>query len=481
MAFVCLSISILGWFGCERSTPEELQARANAEAKRLAPVKIPFAISFPSGRVERVRPASVGSPKLMFRESPTSRVFELDTGVNTLRELSPQEWEKATGPISDVNQIGPVTGHPPYNEQLKRMTGGEPLPKFTGQFVMDVVSAPSEDKLAIVSADGKFYPPVTGWIGGHNAYVNGPHFLEIRDAKTGSWLMPAVALPKHDCRREWLNVWWTADERFVVCLWSDDRLMVVPTGFASAPFLVDPTTETKVKPLLESPPKNSSNRDYIVFQPAGWRNEWVHRNTFEVRYESPDCTVLLMSTRRGGSVYRYDSVDQSLVLSDAGAWERAAGPRFGPTDIFPPDPPEPTSEEEERRRDRIIERLNAGLPPEDLPEIDWQVRHCKNIAKTEGKRQQAYRPAPSKRRVLILSDNTDSDPSYFLEFFEPRFCQKVGRTVEMPRATWKELGRMFWLPDCRYVLFENYDRHYFTVLHGDRLLDPHPWVDIGRD
>jgi hypothetical protein len=456
---------MLGSIGCERSTPEELQAQANAEAKRLAPVQIPFAMTFPSGHVERARPATVGSSTLLFWESFTSRVFELDTTTNMLREVASQKWENATGPISDVNQIGLVNGHPPHNTGLARIMGGEPEPRFAGQFAMNNVSSPTGDKLAIVSANGNFHPPATGLMfTGHNAYVVGPHFLEIRDAKTGSVLMPAVALPKHNARREWLDVWWTADERFVVCLWSDDRLMVVPTGFAAAPFLADPAI---------------SHRDFSIFQPARWWEAWVQR-TVEVRCESPDCSVLLISNLLD-SVYRYDSADQSLVLGDAGAWEHAAGHRFGRTDIFPPDPPEPTSEEEDRRRDQIIERLNAGLPAEDLPQIDQQVRACEHMAKPEGKRQQAYRPAPSKRRVLVLSDNTDSDPNYFLEFFEPRFCEKVGRTVEMPKAIWKELGYMFWLPDCRYVFFENYDRHYFTILHGDRLLDPHPEYDIGRD
>src|SRR5262245_3284575 len=28
---------------------------------------------------------------------------------------------------------------------------------------------------------------------------------------------------------------------------------------------------------------------------------------------------------------------------------------------------------------------------------------------------------------------------------------------------WKELGQMFWLPNCYYVLFENFNKHYFTI------------------
>ena len=80
----------------------------------------------------------------------------------------------------------------------------------------------------------------------------------------------------------------------------------------------------------------------------------------------------------------------------------------------------------------------------------------------------------SKRRVLTVSDNADEDSDYLVEFFEPQTIKKRGRTIRIPKAVWMELGNMIWLPDCKYVLFENYDRHCFSILHGDRLIDPHP-------
>ncbi len=51
---------------CDRRTPEGEEAEKRADALKAAPVKVPPSYTFPSGRIERVRPRSPGSSKLLF-------------------------------------------------------------------------------------------------------------------------------------------------------------------------------------------------------------------------------------------------------------------------------------------------------------------------------------------------------------------------------------------------------------------------------
>jgi hypothetical protein len=460
---------------CDPRTPEGEEAKKRADALKVVPGKVPPSYAFPSGRIERVRPRFPGSSQLLFWESHTQRVFEYDTDSHALVEAGARDWELATGLISDYVQIGPANGHPPYNDQLEKYIGRTPEPKVSAQYVVRLVWSPKKDKLAVVSADGKFHPQVTGLMfGGRNAYVDGPHYVEIRDSKTGALLMPAVALPIGKEPDGWSHVWWTADERFLVAAQWNDQILVIPTKLPPRPSILASKDALRSEATTGASPPAALDRDLRVFQPTSWWDVWVHPNTFVARYEDGTSNGILFSTGPAGAVYRYDALKRDLILVDQGTWDRAAG-------SYSADVLGRTVEDLWKRTDEVLKWLYSNVATTEVPSLDWQIKDCISIAKVAGKQPQAYRPSPSKDCVMMIMNNPEDDAKYVVEFFDPRYCLQLGRPVRIPKPIWQDLGDMMWLPDCKYVLFENYDLRYFSILHGDRLIEAHSEVGPRRE
>ncbi len=395
---------------------------------------------------------------------------------------SARDWELATGLTSDYVQIGPTNGHPPYNDQLAKYIGQTLEPKVSAQYVVRLVWSPKKDKLAVVSADGKFHPQVTGLMfGGRNAYVDGPHYVEIRDSKSGALLMPAVALPKGKGPDQWSDIWWTADERFLVEARSNDQILAIPTNLPTTPYILASKDHSRAEPAAATAPPVTLDRDLRVFQPASWWGNWIHPNTFVARYEDGTGNGILFSTGSHGAVYRYDPAERDLILADQGTWERAAGHIFKPRGSYSADVLGRTVEDLWKRTDEVLKWLYSNVATTEIPSLDWQIKDCISIAKVAGKHPLAYRLSPSKDCVMMIMDIPEDDAGYVLEFFDPRYCHQLGRPVRIPKAVWQDLGDMMWLPDCNFVLFENYDLRYFSILHGDRLIEAHSEVAPRRE
>jgi hypothetical protein len=94
-----------------------------------------------------------------------------------------------------------------------------------------VTDSPSGDKIAVITADGRFDPGEIGLIfGGSHHRASGQHYVEIL-SKSGKPLMEPVAIPFRTGKQRTLDLLWSADERFVICRMAS-QYCVIPTGLS---------------------------------------------------------------------------------------------------------------------------------------------------------------------------------------------------------------------------------------------------------
>ncbi len=458
---ILVTLKLCGWYGWHNLSPRGRAALVAAREKSLTPIQIPFNNGGSlTARVERVRPQEPLSQTLLFW-SDTNRVFEFDTVSKQLAQVSTTIWENASGEVCDYVQTSSASLNKPLNDAIgKRFTGTEEF-QPTGRHIMKAIWSPSANHVALVSADGRFHSPVRGLMfGGRNSYADGQHYLEVCDSKTGILVMPAMAISSF--RRESMEVWWTADERFLICYYSNNRLLVVPTGLpASSRLLIGAQAQAA---------------RFAVFQPDRfWENE-MHPSCFHIRYEDPSNMVPLLRSDRVPAVYRYDPYARTLALADGTTWDHATGADYPPEVLFPTPPREPPNREEQIAADKAAwEHTPADLVYFHQWDPKVVNRGLGGSVGVAGKIAAASRPSPDKLRFATASHDGDDVPFFYHEVFDARNNKRIGDAIRIDKisANWYPGGSspypylFCWTPDGRYIMYVNILHRYLCIVHTD--------------
>jgi hypothetical protein len=177
-----------------------------------------------------VRSDTPESSRLLLR-TEAGYVVEYDSADGSLRLAPFESWDAATGEISaEIQGFGHDQGWDHRQDTGRLVRGGVPA-STRAKSHLAVVSSPSGDKLAIVTADGRFTPGSPGMIfGGTWARASGQHYVEVIKVGDGQRLIEPIAIPLRTSWRNGIYILWSADERFVVCHTSGTEYCVVQTG-----------------------------------------------------------------------------------------------------------------------------------------------------------------------------------------------------------------------------------------------------------
>jgi hypothetical protein len=239
LAFLAVGVAYFYWYW-----PSEQGHLARRNARKQGITVLPLVgTPFSTGQA-RIRPAAPLGTILVLEVAghdfgnPDSYnyFFVIDTATNAIRPASKSEWDEAAGVIGDDLQVTQVTGERPFNIALEKVIPKWSRTDATGRHVMECLHSPTEDYIALLSADGRFHPPVRGLLWGREAYADGQHYLEVRSMKDGAMVGLPVAIPLPT--KTYVHSWWTADERFVVFRYREGQtnyIIIVPTGIELEP------------------------------------------------------------------------------------------------------------------------------------------------------------------------------------------------------------------------------------------------------
>jgi len=436
-------------------------ALQNAEQTGLVALVIPDVPDLPhTERIRAVFPGSnsylLHSPGLSINGRETNSYSHVDTASNTIRSASRSEWEAATGEIIDTL----------HDRHIRPKLAANP--KTAGHHLRWREIAPRSNNVAVFSADGRLHPPVQRFfIGGRNEFADGQRYVEVQSVDGQAVITPAVLIPS-PCTDE-PKIWWTADERFVVCRYTcnsnprtPDSIVLVATGLETLPIL---------KSGVEA-----KSAGFAVFQTDLWWEEWRGAIEFEIRNESSESPILLfnmpvrrLNTQDGFLVYRYDPEERTLSPVQDDAWLSATSSVFNERDLLPKDEGDPQAK-------RIRENLGNETPKEDLAYLikDGERKNASKERRGALLKRSPPRggivlgPFYSPDGILYATHSYDKEATTFYhEIFNTVTGQPIVDLLELP----KTLGEgPLWTPDGRYILYCNQESRLLTIIHTDRAL-----------
>lgn len=263
LGFLTIGVAYYHWYW-----PGEQGSLAIKRAKQAGVVALILPDVPDIGDTERIRAVFPGSdeyllhcPGLALNGGETNSYSLIDTASWTIRYAPRSEWEAATGEIIDAL---------PYRRDIRDYRFPQTV-KTAGRHLRHREVAPNSEFVAIFSSDGRLHPPKRGLLfGGRNAYADGQRYIEVQSFDGLVTITPAVAIPS-PCSDE-PDIWWTADERFIVCRYrcysnprTPDSIVLVPTGLQK-PYILKSGAEAK-------------DAGYGVFQTNLWWEEGAGRRS----------------------------------------------------------------------------------------------------------------------------------------------------------------------------------------------------------
>lgn len=148
-----------------------------------------------------------------------SPVFRYSLANKTFEQGKFSEWSKAAGEIASCKEQR-MLPHPAWsmNQPRHSLTFNKNSVTTTGRTVLQMVIAPSVDRLAVLSADGEYKEASGGVIFfGSPQSASGPRFHEVFDANTTERIGAAVRLANAG-KDVGILPCWSSDNRIVVYL-----------------------------------------------------------------------------------------------------------------------------------------------------------------------------------------------------------------------------------------------------------------------
>lgn len=448
IVLVGLGIGYYRWYW-----PSEQGWRARKNAKTLKVQALPILDAPIPGDSERIRAKSPGSP-ILYLDIPdleNHHIYEIDTVGNKASVASNLDWESATGEI---------IGELPYDYDARDI---RPLtnPQTVGRHLRRQKLGPQSDKVAIFSADGRLHPQGTALIpgGGRAPYADGQRYIEVQSLDWLTQITSPVAIPS-PCIEE-PGIWWTADERFIVCRYScsgrRESIVLVPTGL-EIPSILRSGNEAKVA-------------GYGVFQADLWWEEWLRVHAFQLRKEHEDSAALLfnmpvqrLNTPDGFLVYRYDPSERTLLPVEDDVWLQATGLVFNESMLLPEDERDPKYEAARQNRDRTPEDREV-LRKEGERSRAAEERRATILKKSPPVGSIVLGPffSPDGTHYATRSYDDKESKTFFHEVFNAKTGAPNVDLLELP----KSLGEgPLWTPDGRYILYHNQWTRMLTIIHS---------------